>query len=465
MITSINAVSISALLEQYKRGAYSPTQMVKDLFVSIRKCKDSAIWTTLLDEQVCLDAAKKLEASNGSIDLPLYGIPFSVKDNIDVEGINTSCSVEGYIRMPKANAKVVQRALDAGAILIGKNSLDQFATGLSGTRVVIPHCLNPFNSDVIPGGSSSGSGVAVSRGLVSFAIGTDTGGSGRIPAAMNNIVGIKPTLGILSDYGLVHNSRFLDTASVFAQTVFDCGLVLKALIDDCGRYKPNFDNADLKTTEYDESHSFRFAIPGPNQLEFYGDNNSKNSFEDAVTVLESMGGERVIIDFEWFKEAGKMPFDSGLLAERYFNYGDILDKCRENVHPALIETLEKSKRYSKDDFISAVYDLKEKRRNVKAILKDIDCLIVPTVAKSFLIKEIQEDPVVSNHKVGQFTYFLSPLDLCGIAVPAAIKEDGVPFGITICGLPGMDGKIYDLAHKFQKCVSLDFGVDETSIGK
>ncbi len=456
---TVQDFSLTTLSKRYQAQTLSPVDMVVDLFAAIRRCPDDAIWTTLLDEATCLAAARSLQNRPGAKDLPLYGIPFSVKDNIDVAGINTGCSCEGYRRMPTTTATAVKQALDAGAILIGKNSLDQFATGLSGTRVLQPHCINPFNPDVIPGGSSSGSGVAVALGLVSFSIGTDTGGSGRIPAAMNNVVGIKPTLGTLSDQGVVHNSRFLDTISIFAQTVFDGQWIYQALLDPTAMVnRLNAGQAVRSTSEA----SFVFGIPAPQQLEFYGDTCAEQAFTDAIKTLQDIGGEHRTIDFSSFEEAGTLPFDSGLLSERHFNFGEIAQTCPEAVHPALLDTLEKAAGYSRDDLIKAIYRMKDVRTEAHRKLDGLDCLVVPTVAKSFKCSELLESPVKNNHKVGHYTYFVNPMDLCAVAVPATIKSDGVPFGITLVGRPGNDMAIQRLATRFQAAVGLQPGIDAKS---
>lgn len=456
-MSTVQNLSLNTLHERYRRGDYSPAEMIKDVFASIRKCSDNHIWTTLLDESACLAAAAALEKRQGAAQLPLFGIPFSVKDNIDTAGINTSCSCTAFQRMPGENAAIVQQAIDAGAILIGKNSLDQFATGLSGTRVVQPHCTNPFDQAVIPGGSSSGSGVAVARGLVTFAIGTDTGGSGRIPAAMNNIVGIKPTLGTLSDHGVVHNSRFLDTTSVFAQTVAEGQLIFETLLD------PSSTVNRLNRDRPASSKQFNFCVPDLKQLDFFGDKQSEDAFSSAISTLQSIGGAGHTIDLQVFAEARSMPFDSGLLAERYFNYGDVLASGDEALHPALKSTLQKAADYSRDDLISALYRMKDLRASAQKQLSGMDCLVLPTVARSFTCEEIRQDPITNNHKIGHYTYFVNPLDLCAVAVPAAIKPDGVPFGISLIGLPGTDAVVQSIATRFQHAEKLKPGIDAISI--
>lgn len=459
---TVHDFSLTALSQQYREKTLSPVDMVTELYATIRRCSDTAIWTTLLDEATCLAAAQALQNQPGATGLPLYGIPFSVKDNVDVAGINTGCSCIGYERMPTTTATTVQKALDAGAILIGKNSLDQFATGLSGTRVMQPHCLNPFDPDVIPGGSSSGSGVAVARGLVSFSIGTDTGGSGRIPAAMNNVVGIKPTLGTLSDQGVVHNSRFLDTLSVFSQTVTEGQWIYRALLDPAATVNRLNASETEQTNSPTDPTRFVFGTPDSRQLEFYGDTDAEKAFDDAVETLQAMGGEHRPIDFTPFADAGTLPFDSGLLAERHFNFGEIAQTCPDAVHPALLSTLEKAAGYSRDDLIRAIYQMKDVRAEAHRHLEGLDCLVVPTVAKSFTCNELRESPVTNNHKVGHYTYFVNPMNLCAVAVPATIKPDGVPFGITLVGRPGNDTAIQELATRFQTRVGLPPGTDARS---
>lgn len=462
MLNRVVDLSIKTLAEAYVAGTYTPTQMVHDLYQKITDHGDANIWTSLIPKEQALAAAKALQAEHLPGSLPLYGIPFGVKDNIDVAGVNTSCSCEGYRRLLVETAEVVQSALDAGAILIGKNSLDQFATGLSGTRVLNGHCLNPFDHDVIPGGSSSGSGVAVASGLISFAIGTDTGGSGRIPAAMNNVVGIKPSLGSLSDHGVVHNSRFLDTPSVFAQTVADGRRVFEALIDPSQPFFQRQGGPVGSHLAKREIEPFVFATPMSEQLEFFGDEYSPTEYAKAIEVLISIGGIHQPIDCSWLDEASRIPFDTGLLAERHFNYGEIIDDCGDNVHPALVQTLKKAAAYTSNDVIQAVYSLKDLRRDVYKRLAGIDLLVTPTVAHSFKCSEIKASPVTNNHKVGHYTYFVSPLDLCAVAAPVSIKQDGVPFGISIIGFSGKDSFVMSVAQEFTSALNLPPGIDAKS---
>jgi allophanate hydrolase len=454
---------LATLRTGYAAKVFTPSDVVREAFRRIRSRGKDYVWSALVAEQAAMAHAVALERQYAGQEAPpLFGIPFSVKDNVDVGGMPTTCGCTAYTRRPHASATSVAKALAAGAICIGKNTLDQFATGLNGTRTLGDHCRNVFDERYVPGGSSSGSGVAVAAGLVSFALGSDTGGSGRVPAAMNNVVGVKPTLGLVSSSGLVYNNRFFDCVPVFARTVEDGYAVLEVIrgfdaSDDFSR-----PDADTLALQVEFAHSFTFALPRPDQLEFFGDAMAKAAFAQSVDVLKQMGGSPVEIDFSLFIEASRLPFDSGLLAERAVSYGNVVQSRPETVHPAVAAMIRKGLAYSGTDTIRAIYTLHALRNKAKRLFQQFDVLVTPTVGRAYTCAEVKADPIALNNNIGYYTYSISPLDLCALAVPASIREDGIPFGISLVGSAGADATLRAIGMLFQRQTSLKPGIDQRS---
>lgn len=441
----------------YRDGLFTPVDIVREAYRRIRARGRDHVWTELVSEELAVNAALQLMCS-GAQHLPLYGMPFSVKDNVDVAGMRTTCGCDGFDRLPAESATSVAKALGAGAILIGKNTLDQFATGLNGTRTTGGHCRNVFNAAYVPGGSSSGSGVAVAAELVSFSLGSDTGGSGRVPAAMNNVVGVKPTLGLVSGSGLVYNNRYFDCVPVFARTVQDGYAVLDAIrgFDDSDAFsRPDADTIALTAIV---PAAFTFGIPRADQLQFFGDAQAEAAFGKAVEDLERIGGTAVEIDFTLFVEAGRLPFESGLLAERAHSYGRVLDENPDTVHPAVATMIRKGLGFSGVETVSAIYRMMDLRRQAVALLREVDVFVTPTVGRAYTCAELAGDPIGLNNNIGYYTYPVSPLDLCALALPASIRDDGLPFGISLVGLAGSDGVLRELGLRFQRRVGLAPGV-------
>lgn len=452
---------ISKLQDGFARGFWTPEDVVREVYRRIDALGENHAWTELVSSEDALAAARRLRARHDGAALPpLYGIPFSVKDNIDVAGLRTTCGCEGFDRLPEVSATSVRKALDAGAILIGKNTLDQFATGLNGTRTMGGHCRNVFDPRYVSGGSSSGSGVAVASGVVSFALGTDTGGSGRIPAAMNSIVGVKPTLGLVSGTGLVYNNRYFDCVPVFARTVEDGYRVLEVIrgYDETDAFSR--EDADAIALAPEPIDRFTFGIPSHEHLRFFGDELAREAWHLALEAMEAIGGTPVRIDFSIFVEAGRLPFDSGLLAERAVSYGEVVGRRPETVHPAVAAMIRKALAYTGTESFDAVYRMMALRRHVKTLFRGIDVLVTPTVGRAYTCEEVQADPIGANNNIGYYTYPVSPLDLCALAVPAAMRADGLPFGVSLVGLPGRDRVLRALGARFQARVGLLPGIEQ-----
>jgi allophanate hydrolase len=449
---------ISALRQSYAKNRLNPSDVIREAYRRISKYDNAHVWTELINEATALSSARALKPDTID-DLPLYGIPFSVKDNVNVAGMATTCGCSGFNLMATASAVGVEKALRAGAILIGKNTLDQFATGLNGTRSLNGYCRNSFDQRYVPGGSSSGSGVAVAAGLVSFSLGSDTGGSGRVPAAMNNVVGVKPTLGLVSSRGLIWNNRFFDCMPVLARNVDDGYTVLECIRGHDPQDGFSRSDADSIPLASSIKKEFRFAVPRRNQLEFFGDPHAPAEFDQAVRHLEAIGGIACEFDFSIFIEAGKLPFDSGLLAERAISYGHILDDDPESVHPSVAALLRKGLSYSAAEVVQAIYRMRELRQIVATQLASVDVLVTPTVGRAYTCNELESEPIVLNNNIGYYTYAVSPLDLCALAVPSSIRPDGLPFGIQLIAPPGQDGVLHDLGRRYQDFVHLSPGIE------
>lgn len=450
-------LSLAFLKAGYRDGTFSPIDVVRTCFQRIRERGDDHVWTELVAEEAVVRAAEDLMRRPGAGELPLYGIPFSVKDNVDVGGMRTTCGCAGLDRLPARSAMSVQRALAAGALLIGKNTLDQFATGLNGTRTIGGHCRNVMDERYVPGGSSSGSGVAVAAGLVAFSLGTDTGGSGRVPAAMNNVVGVKPTLGLVSSSGLVYNNRFFDCVPVFASSVEDGYAVLEVIRGMDPEDAFSLSDADDIALSAELPARFRFALPRRDQLRFFGDVLAEAAFAQAVDDIRAIGGVSVEIDFDLFIEAGKLPFDSGLLAERSLSYGEIVQSRPDTVHPAVAAMIRKGQTYSGIETMRAIYRMMAMRAEARRLLREVAFLVTPTVGRAYTCDELYRDPIALNNNIGFYTYPISPLDLCALALPASIRRDGLPFGVSLVSTARRDGVLHAAGKRFQAHVGLQPG--------
>jgi allophanate hydrolase len=447
------------LRRAYRGGSLTPVDVAAHVLETLRARGDDHVWTALADPASIMQRARELAARADSMDrLPLYGLPFGVKDNVDVAGMPTACGCPGFARIAASNATAVQKALDAGALFIGKQSLDQFATGLNGTRALGGFCRNTFNPDIIPGGSSTGSGVSVAAGLVSFALGSDTGGSGRIPAALNNIVGLRPSVGLVGSRGMVYNNRLFDCMPIFASTVAEASSVLRVIAgSDDDDPIARISGGPAWSLEATFPSTFVFAVP--DALEFFGDHRSAQSFDDAVRRLESLGGTRTTIPFAPFREAGSMVFESALVAERAASYGRVLEDNPDELVPAVASILRRAREYSAVEAFQTLYRLSELRGEVRSALHGIDVLVTPTVPRAFTVGEMLAEPIERNNQVGHYTYGVGPLDLCALAVPAAIRSDGIPFGISLVGRAGEDGRLIALGERFQASVGIPPGIE------
>lgn len=426
------SLDMTRLHEAYRSGALTPGQLVERLFDEIAARGADGVWISLVERKAALARAAELEQRGPSPDQPLWGIPFAVKDNIDVASLPTTAACAAFAYTPTQSATTVGRLLAAGAMLIGKTNLDQFATGLVGTRTPYGVARNPFNADYIPGGSSSGSAVAVSSGLVSFALGTDTAGSGRVPAGFNNIVGLKPSIGLLSARGVVPACRSLDCVSVFALTVPDAMAVLQAAGgfdagDDYSRAAP----AGWAAVMPAPPASFRFGLPRKADLKFFGNAAAETLFAQAVARLMSLGGQPVEIDYTPFAEAAGLLYQPAGTAERTAAIADFLATHGDAMHPVTRKIIDSGKAASGVDVHRLYYRLQGLRQKTMPVWQNIDVMLVPTSGTIYRVDAVAAEPLQLNANLGYYTNFVNYFDLAALAVPNGFQPDGLPAGITL----------------------------------
>ena len=383
---------------------------------------------------------------------PLAGLRFAVKDNIDVAGLPTTAACPAFAFGASSDAKVVQRLLDAGASLVGKTNLDQFACGLNGTRSPYGAVPNAFDPAYVSGGSSSGSAYVVATGQVDFALGTDTAGSGRVPAGLNNIVGIKPTKGLISTRGVLPAAQSVDCVSIFAA---DVGLAARVLAVAMGYDAADPYSRQLVLASRPLPQAFRFGVPSVPQ--FYGDAMAQAEFAAAVTRLQSLGGTPVAIDFAPLAEAAAMLYDSALVAERYVAIQSFFDDHAAEVVEPVRGILARGMRYSAAELFAVQTRLRALGQQAAALWQGMEVLLVPTAPTHYTIAAMQADPVVLNRNLGEYTNFVNLLDYAAIAVPSAIRADGLPFGITLIGPSGSDWQIAALAQRYHHATGLAQG--------
>jgi allophanate hydrolase len=444
MLENLN-LNIQFLKAAYRSGDISPTQVVNVIYDRLATQSENPIWITLRSPEEVLKSVQALEEKDMNT-LPLYGIPFAVKDNIDVKDLPTTAACPAFSYVPTCHAFVVEKLLAAGAILIGKTNLDQFATGLVGTRSPYGIVCNAFNPEFISGGSSSGSAIAVATGLVSFALGTDTAGSGRVPAAFNGIVGLKPTKGLISTSGVVPACRSLDCVSIFALNTSDAEDVLAIVtaFDPTDSYSRQFPTS--KPSEI--STRFRFGVP--NQLEFFGDIQYERLYAQSLIQLTKMGGIAVVIDFTPFKEVAQLLYSGAWIVERYVALKDFLTHHPQQILPVLQTILNTASNYSASDVFTGFYRLAELQQQANSVWEEIDILVVPTAGTIYRIDEVEANPIELNTNLGYYTNFVNLLDLAAIALPAGFREDGLPFGITLIAPAFSEKNLCNVAKIYEK---------------
>ncbi|VWB16098.1 urea amidolyase [Burkholderia lata] len=447
--------SIAALRARYAAGDLTPHALVDAIAAHFAEGDPHHAWIRPLTHAELTAHADAL-AGRDLASLPLYGVPFAIKDNIDLAGIPTTAACPAYAYTPARSAPVVERLIAAGAIPIGKTNLDQFATGLSGQRSPYGACRNALDPRYASGGSSSGSAVAVALGVASFSLGTDTAGSGRVPAAFHGLVGLKPTKGVLSTLGVVPACRSLDCVSVFAHSAADARAVFAAAHgvtdgDPYGRaWQPLLGADGLRAQPARPLGQLRFGTPRADQLQFFGDASYGAAWRDALERLRATGARIVEIDFSAFLAVARLLYEGPWVAERLAAIGAFAAREPEALHPVIREIVGGAVRFSAADAFAAFDTLATLRVEAGRAWDGLDAIVMPTSATTATVDELEADPIGVNSRFGYYTNFVNLLDLSAIAVPAGRCETGrhagLPFGITFVGRAHDDARLLDLAQ-------------------
>jgi allophanate hydrolase len=448
------AETVAEILDAYRSGAVSPADVIVRSFERIRAHGDQAIFITLREEAEVLAEARTL-ARTGDKTLPLFGIPVAVKDNIDVHGLPTTAACPAYLYRPLRDATCVARLREAGALILGKTNLDQFATGLVGVRTPYGVCRNLFDAKFVAGGSSTGSALAVAAGFAPLAIGTDTAGSGRVPAAFNNIVGLKPSRGLVSTAGVVPACRTLDCVSVFALTVDDATAMLSVIAgadtsDPFSRPRPVRAVGPMP-------NGLRLGVPIKGGRLFFGDHASEAAYEAALLRFAGLGANIVEIDIEPFYAAARLLYEGPWIAERFLVTRALIASSPESLHPVTRQVILAGAHGTTADAFAAFYQLEELRRVRDHTFRSIDAMVLPTTPTIYTVEQVLADPIGLNNRLGIYTNFVNLLDMCGLAVPAAMRGDGLPFGVTLLAPAGDEAALAAIGREFHAATGLPLG--------
>jgi allophanate hydrolase len=438
-------MTISELLAAYDSEFLTVSQVIADVLRVIGERGDDGTWITVGEPGRLLARARELEADPAARQLPLYGVPFGVKDSIDVVGYPTTLACPQYAYWPDSTAPAVQRLLDAGAVLVGKTNLDQFATGLNGTRTPYTIPRSVFGGDLISGGSSSGSAVAVALGEVPFTVATDTAGSGRVPPALNAVVGYKPSRGLISTVGLVPACRSLDCVSLIASTVEDLAYVfdLVAAVDE----RDAWSRGRAPTTT--DLGTIRVGLPEPTELEFFGD--EPMAAAHAVARGRLVEGMAVVTPpLAPFLDAGALLYSGPWVAERLAEFGDFIEDHPGAVLPVVSTIISGGARFSAVEVFRAQYRLAELKAVVTRLFESMDVLVLPTIGTTFTVSEVLADPIGANTTLGHYTHFGNLLDLCAVAVPTGLTSDGRPASAMVLGPALSDDTVLAVAAKIAR---------------
>ncbi len=447
------AFDIQSLHAAYLSG-FTPVQMIEEVFARIEAIDDPGIFIQLAERDTLLAEASAL-GDFDPVRLPLFGIPFAVKDNIDVAGLPTTAACPDYAYLPADDATVVRLLKQAGALVIGKSNLDQFATGLVGVRTPYPVPRNALHKDLVPGGSSSGSAVAVAQGIVTFALGTDTAGSGRIPAGLNNIVGLKPSVGAISTTGVIPACRTLDCVSIFAFSASDALKVFSIAA------KPDPTDAYSRNLPHDVAMTappvLKIGVPALADREFFGDAQMQESYELALQHLASQGHEITELPFGGFFEVARLLYEGAWVAERYQAVKEFYDFSAESFHPVTRSIYGAAKELSAADAFSGFYRLQALKKQLAPLIASVDLLCVPTAPTHYSLSDLKAEPILANSRLGTYTNFVNLLDLCGMAVPTGKRSDGLPASVTFLAPFGADGLVAAVSDRLHRTTSQTTG--------
>jgi allophanate hydrolase len=440
---------LPALRAAYREGRATPRALIGALRARAAELNpDYRLFIHLLNDDEIEPYLAALDARD--IDsLPLYGVPFAIKDNIDLAFVPTTAACPAFAYTPEQSATLVAQLIGLGAVPIGKTNLDQFATGLNGTRSPYGKCRNSVLADYPSGGSSAGSSLAVALGVASFALGTDTAGSGRVPAALNNLVGTKGTKGLLSTAGVVPACRTLDCVTYFTASASEAStlLALTAAHDPADAYSranPQWNDG----AAFGKVARFRFGVP--RQLEFAGCDESPALFANARAALEALGGEAIDIDFAPFLEAARLLYEGPWVAERYSVAGALMESQPDAVLPVIRDVLAKAPGATAVDAFRAQYKLQALKQRCDAVLADLDCVLTPSIPRAVTLAELERDPIGANSLLGHYTNFMNLLDYAAIATPAGFMRNGLPWGVTLFGRAFTDQYLLSVADALHR---------------
>ena len=444
------SLSLGSLTRAYAEGMATPASHCRGVLQRIHERGDDGVWITVAPESEVTARCVELEAL-GPADrarLPLFGVPFGVKDSIDVAGWPTTLACPDYSYLAVETAPVVQLLLDAGAVLIGKTNLDQFATGLNGTRsgYTIPHSV--YGDTLISGGSSSGSALAVALGEVPFCVATDTAGSGRVPPALNGIPGFKPSRGLISTVGLVPACRSLDCVSLIASSFADIAELLD-IVAVPDRRDPWYRHRKRRSVDLD---LVRIGLPEPAVLDFFGDEEMSVAHRAARSVITHHLSVSSI-DLTPFLDAGNLLYQGPWVAERLVEFGDFLAEHPGAAHPVVEGIIRSGAVFSAADAFRAQYRLAELKVDASAVFDDVDVVVVPTIGTTFTIEQVLADPISTNTRLGYYTHCGNLLDLCAAAVPAGLTADGRPASCMVLGPALSDDVVLAVAQRLTACLS------------
>lgn len=431
--------SVSEILSSHAGGTGSPTKTAARVADAIAARGDDGTWLSTVSRDELLAAAEEIENRPGARTLPLYGVPFGVKDSIDVEGVPTTLSCPDYAYLATTTAPVVRRLLDAGALYVGKTNLDQFATGLNGTRTPYTIPRSVYRGEMISGGSSSGSALTVAVGQVPFAVATDTAGSGRVPAALNGVVGFKPSRGLISTVGLVPACKSLDCISVIAGSIDDVDRVFDVVAAR--------DDNDAWSRDRGPRYAgvpIRVGLPPVEELEFFGDAEMRQAH---LSFRERLARKSIVVDvsLDPFLGAGSLLYQGPWVAERLVEFGDFLAAQPDSIHPVVRDILRGGEKYTTVDAFAALQRLQELKALVARLWRKMDVLVVPTIGTTFTVDEVLAAPIECNTKLGHYTHFGNLLDLLGVAVPLGVTTDGRPHSAMLLGAALTDDTVLQLA--------------------
>lgn len=462
-MNSLSDLSLDAVRALYASGV-KPIELMTQLRSRAQEYADRNIFIHLLsDDELApyIDALTQLDSKTA----PLWGIPFVVKDNIDLAGIPTTAGCEAFSYTPSVTAQVVQRLIDQGALPLGKTNLDQFATGLNGTRSPWGACGNSFDPTLISGGSSAGSAVAVALGLATFSLGTDTAGSGRVPASFNNLVGLKPTRGLLSCSGVVPACRSLDCVSIFALHCDDANAVMAVAeghddSDGYSRQNP-YDNRSHAYGTF--SDSLTLGVIPESQLKFFGNRHYEATYRNLLDQLQAAGIELLDIDYAPFDEVARLLYEGPWVSERYIATLPLIEEQPQAIFPVVRDIITAGEKPAAVDLFRAQYRLSELSKRCHEQLCSIDALMTPTAGTVFTIEQMLSEPVRHNSELGYYMNFVNLLDLAAVAVPTAMTAQGLPFGVTLSAAAFSDRHLLAIANRLQQIGNTPLGAGKSPL--